>query len=415
MYPDRRHAHVLPRGSRRIRRRPGRDLQFEQPRRLAAARLGEDRRTGRDGTRLCGLGQQQGDFGDLLRQGGDRLAARIGRSRNRRADRIGRVQPAFRRERPADLPPRPYAPARCSLRPSPLHGRNHLLPRRRPVRTGRHRPTYAPGEPLPQPPAVPADHPGSAQSPGDPLHPLRVRRPQGLGDHRQADERRPLPRRIRPPVDQKPVGHLPVRRGMQDAAGLRGTHPALVRQMGPETVGNAPPYAPRRFDRAYPLYLLPLEPHHVRPAHIPRGFRGPDSRPVGLRPLHRREGRFPGRETQPAPRIGGVLRAEFQTVASGAGACRRAVRRSGQRFARHHAEARNAARAALVHRRIARPFHHAGQRLLCGNRLAGPRSPLSRARLGHAARQRALPARPRLDGAPVHPADAAAGAVVRRT
>ena len=305
--------------------------------------------------------------------------------------------------------------AECSLRPSPLHGRNHLLPRRRPVRTGRHRPTYAPGEPLPQPPAVPADHPGSAQSPGDPLHPLRVRRPQGLGDHRQADERRPLPRRIRPPVDQKPVGHLPVRRGMQDAAGLRGTHPALVRQMGPETVGNAPPYAPRRFDRAYPLYLLPLEPHHVRPAHIPRGFRGPDSRPVGLRPLHRREGRFPGRETQPAPRIGGVLRAEFQTVASGAGACRRAVRRSGQRFARHHAEARNAARAALVHRRIARPFHHAGQRLLCGNRLAGPRSPLSRARLGHAARQRALPARPRLDGAPVHPADAAAGAVVRRT
>lgn len=305
--------------------------------------------------------------------------------------------------------------AECSLRPSPLHGRNHLLPRRRPVRTGRHRPTYAPGEPLPQPPAVPADHPGSAQSPGDPLHPLRVRRPQGLGDHRQADERRPLPRRIRPPVDQKPVGRLPVRRGMQDAAGLRGTHPALVRQMGPETVGNAPPYAPRRFDRAYPLYLLPLEPHHVRPAHIPRGFRGPDSRPVGLRPLHRREGRFPGRETQPAPRIGGVLRAEFQTVASGAGACRRAVRRSGQRFARHHAEARNAARATLVHRRIARPFHHAGQRLLCGNRLAGPRSPLSRARLGHAARQRALPARPRLDGAPVHPADAAAGAVVRRT
>lgn len=305
--------------------------------------------------------------------------------------------------------------AECSLRPSPLHGRNHLLPRRRPVRTGRHRPTYAPGEPLPQPPAVPADHPGSAQSPGDPLHPLRVRRPQGHGDHRQADERRPLPRRIRPPVDQKPVGRLPVRRGMQDAAGLRGTHPALVRQMGPETVGNAPPYAPRRFDRAYPLYLLPLEPHHVRPAHIPRGFRGPDSRPVGLRPLHRREGRFPGRETQPAPRIGGVLRAEFQTVASGAGACRRAVRRSGQRFARHHAEARNAARAALVHRRIARPFHHAGQRLLCGNRPAGPRSPLSRARLGHAARQRALPARPRLDGAPVHPADAAAGAVVRRT
>lgn len=122
MYPDRRHAHVLPRGSRRIRRRPGRDLQFEQPRRLAAARLGEDRRTGRDGTRLCGLGQQQGDFGDLLRQGGDRLAARIGRSRNRRADRIGRVQPAFRRERPADLPPRPYAPARCSLRPSRFTG-----------------------------------------------------------------------------------------------------------------------------------------------------------------------------------------------------------------------------------------------------------------------------------------------------
>ena len=82
------------------------------------------------------------------------------------------------------------------------------------------------------------------KAPETPYILFRVRRPQGLGDHRQADERRPLPRRIRPPVDQKPVGHLPVRRGMQDAAGLRGTHPALVRQMGPETVGNAPPYAP---------------------------------------------------------------------------------------------------------------------------------------------------------------------------
>ena len=113
MYPDRRHAHVLPRGGRRIRRRPGRDLQFEQPRRLAAARLGEDRRTGRDGTRLCGLGQQQGDFGDLLRQGGDRLAARIGRSRNRRADRIGRVQPATASLRSAAMQPAAFPASRA--------------------------------------------------------------------------------------------------------------------------------------------------------------------------------------------------------------------------------------------------------------------------------------------------------------
>ena len=183
-------------------------------------------------------------------------------------------------------------------------------------------------EPLPQPQPVQPITQAPLKAPETPSSSSGTPA-AGLGDHRQADERRPLPRHPSAcgPGNQSAACRFVAR--MQDAAGL---HELTLRSSVKWDLGNRRGRSAIRLPDGSTEISLSSSSSKTAPrsscAYSRVSWPGFRDRSVCDRYIAGKDDFRVGNSACASNRR--ILRARIQTVASGAGACRRAVRRSAK-------------------------------------------------------------------------------------